>query len=160
MDNDHFLHLCVEKGISIITHKDENLDRYKKLTEHFNYLCDFDENGVCSARTDSACCCSNCGHDVGYFKKIRDAVNRVDEYASKYNEVDGFWRHKIGCTLPRELRSTVCTAFICGTTRSRFKYRNSGAIMMFMRLLYGYNSLSLKNQEGIHKLYINIKNTL
>ena len=74
MEMGAFLSLCIEKGISIIPYKNEDLDRYKKLTEHFSYPCHFNEEGICSARSDSKCCCSNCECDVGYFKKIRNAA--------------------------------------------------------------------------------------
>lgn len=160
MDTGHFLSLCVEKGISIVPSNDKNLDQYKKLTEHFNYPCDFNEEGVCSARSNSKCCCSNCTLDVGYFKKIRSATKRVDEYASKFDKTYGFWKPGVGCILPRELRSTTCTAFICATTRERFKYINNGTIAEFMKILYFYNDLSPKDKKKLNKLYIKIKNTL
>lgn len=160
MDRNEFLSLCVEKGISILPSKNTNLDRYKKLTEHFNYPCHFNEEGVCSARSDSKCCCSNCAYDMGYLKEIRDSANRIDEYASKFDKVYGFWRHNKGCTLPRVLRSTTCTAFVCYTTRGRFKYINNDEISTFMKLLYFYNKISLKDKENLNKLYIKIKNTL
>lgn len=160
MDTGHFLSLCVEKGISILPSNDTDLDLYKKLTEHFNYPCAFDETGTCSVCSDSRCCCINCAFDVGYLKKIRDSVNRIDEYAHKFDKTYGFWRVKVGCTLPRELRSTTCTTFVCNTTRNRFDYKNSNTIMKFMNLLYVYNDLSPKDKESLDKLYINIKNTL
>lgn len=157
MDTGYFLSLCVEKGISITPSKDADLDRYKKLTEHFNYPCHFNEEGICIECSNSKCCCINCAFDVGYFKKIRGSANTVDEYASKYDEKNGFWRPNIGCILPRELRSATCTAFICSTTRGRFKYLNNGEISTFMRLLYFYNGLSPKDKEDLNKLYIKIK---
>lgn len=160
MDTGHFLKLCVEKGISILPSNNVDLDQYKKLTEHFNYPCAFNEEGVCRECRDSKCCCINCAFDVGYLKKIRDSVNRVDEYASKFDKSYGFWRHGIGCILPRELRSTTCTAFVCNTARSSFKYMNNGTIAEFMKILYFYDDLSPKEKEDLNKLYIKIKNTL
>lgn len=158
MNTGKFLHLCVEKGISIIPYKDENLDQYKILTASFKYLCDFNKEGICEARTTSMCCCSSCACGVGYLKKIRDSANRINEYASKFDKTYGFWRHKIGCILPRELRSAICTGFVCGTTRSRFEHINGDIIMKFMKLLYNYNTLTSKKEKDLYKLYTIIRN--
>lgn len=160
MDTGKFLHMCIEKKVSIVPYRDKSLNQYKKITEHFTYLCAFDENGVCSAKSNSKCCCFDCANHLGYLKKIRDSTNSIDVYASKFDKVYGFWELNTGCTLPRELRSTICTAFVCSTVRKKFEYINSSKIMMFMKLLYNYNSLSPKDKEDLDKLYINIRNTL
>lgn len=41
------------------------------------------------------------------------ALERINEYDAVWNNKTGFWKAKIGCQLPQELKSTTCLSHHC-----------------------------------------------
>lgn len=160
MDERNFLYLCVKKGIAILPYDNNpSLRNYKRLTKHFEYPCNFKENGGCVSHINSMCCCNNCAPSVGHLRNIRTSnfPITITKYSSRYNTKTGFWRPKKGCILPRGLRSITCVAYICYDIEKAFKIKNGENVVNFMGLLYDYNKLSPRNKERLHNLYIKIK---
>lgn len=70
-----------------------------------------------NARRHDMGCCGGCGTTVGFINQIFWADLHI--YAQHYNEKTGFWKKNVGCTLPRELRSSVCILHHCGLELSQ-----------------------------------------
>lgn len=160
-----FLYLCSSRRLpNIVSEIDKNLDKYKIITKHFIYPCNFDKYGRCSVHRGPMCCCANCGINVGYLDKIRPVgnVKQVSEiikkYARLYNRETGFWRKSKGCALPRNMRSATCVGFICSERRKKFTFVNGWDAINFLYLLKKYNHLSKREKRYLYKFYIKISN--
>lgn len=155
-----FLSVCNSRtNIKITSKKDEKLNNYKILTEHFNYPCFFDKYGRCLNYNIPTYCCTGCNTAVGYIGYIRpnEDVKQIKEvikrYARLYNKETGFWRRSKGCALPRNMRSTLCVGFVCTSIRAKFESVNSIYVIKFLKLLKHYNHLSTSEKIWINTLY-------
>lgn len=82
-----------------------------------DFGCDFID-GTCQhyRRTDHPqCCCVGCANSHGYLDRDYQCFHpdETQTYLDNYHGLLGFWRPKIGCTLPRWLRSVTCQVHNC-----------------------------------------------
>ena len=152
-----FLSICVRNEVSILLPNDKRLYSYKGATKNLNYPCKFNRIGECIATVlSSDCGCEDCAYKFGYIRHIRSAQWTINKYAALFNQTTGFWRSNKGCILPRSLRSIKCLTRICITKRKQFEAMNSKNAVKFMDLLSKYTTLSDKEKENLHKLYLKI----
>lgn len=104
----------------------------KKLTEYINFDCGFGEaanknackRGTVWGRYTSLdkkttrlqsigmCCCISCGNSRGHLHNFILESN-LGVYEKLHKRVIGFWRPRKGCSLPIELRSSICLYHNC-----------------------------------------------
>ena len=157
MRTEPFLSICVKNEVSILIPSDKRLNEYKSATKNFNYPCKFNRMGKCIATVlFSDCGCEDCAYKFGYIRHIRSAQWTINKYAALFNQRTGFWRSNKGCILPRNLRSIKCLTRICITKRKQFETMNNKKSVEFIELLSRYTTLSDKEKEKLHKLYLSI----
>jgi len=95
--------------------KPDTLDQVKDI----EFGCDF-VNGECVGmrkrkagplKDIGKICCRNCHHYVGYLRVKEDKL--PEEYKPYFKPKDGFWQDGVGCTLPKEMRSSRCLIYTC-----------------------------------------------
>ena len=128
MNVNKFLNYLVEKR-KIITYRME-LDRFQPmtalLTGLFKFPCKITNRG-CTAYKDrkETCCCYGCYDHIGYFGfEWPNRISILSYYAQFFKPKTGFWSKALGCKLPREARSTICSNYVCGTVKEEFKKNN------------------------------------
>jgi hypothetical protein len=99
------------------------------LTSYIKFGCDFNEIGLCKARSrnfDSAkaekpsmCCCSGCRNCTGFIYDLPSNYDIITFYASHFDDKTGFWREGSGCVLPRSHRSPTCLTYNCDRNSCR-----------------------------------------
>lgn len=119
----------------------------------FDFKCDFDKEGGCAdtrkrnrPKDDfhaKMCCCSSCYASLGYLQAALPIRQQdLSIYEKLFKRKIGFWRRGKGCSLPRELRSTVCVFYSCNSELERkvsldsIRWNCSNAITQIRRLTY------------------------
>ena len=95
------------------------------MSSVIDFKCDFDDKGRCRGNRiarwsrghnfhNKMCCCTHCYESMGY---LSDAPPISETYLPTYEKLFkreiGFWRRGKGCSLPRYLRSVVCSFYTC-----------------------------------------------
>ena len=89
---------------------------HRRKTSEINFDCRITEKGCKSgSNRGPMCCCTGCSWNSGYLIRGNNLILDTDlpRYKEAWDEITGFWREKIGCILPRELRSTTCLLHYC-----------------------------------------------
>jgi hypothetical protein len=124
-----------------------------QASNEFDFKCDFDKKGECTGTRKGdrpkddfhakMCCCSNCYAALGYLQGALPITKQdLPTYEKLFKRKIGFWRRGKGCSLPRELRSTVCVFYSCKEEVERripldsMRWNCSNAITQIRRLTF------------------------
>ena len=120
-----------ERGITVkasrtVTEKKEAAD-----TSNFKFPCNIID-GTCDinrerGKTGCHCCKPDSGSCADLYWFTHEGViplDRLDVYAEKYDEVNGYWTPK-GCALDRQDRPLKCISYVCITNIKDFEAANT-----------------------------------
>jgi hypothetical protein len=113
----------VPKGSKRIRgHDVDTFRNLAKQTEKIDYDCIFYPDGCCNGRmrNPGGCCISSrCSVMIGYWRKEGDTLDEdtARKITEHYDPKNGFMTERVGCRLPRELRSPTCLFIRCSEAK-------------------------------------------